>query len=350
MKIQRLFIYPIKSILPVEVTLADITSEGFRFDRQYVVVKAPTTASSAPVEHLTIKTTFRLGLFEPSINDDWSELTIRCKLAESDHSITLPLTPSPLACFQAESRTVSIFGTAAQGVDMGDAPAKYFSKHLGIASRLLFISGSGRREIPGIAYIPKQLTSLTVHAGHDFQPQRIRFADAAPFLVTSTASEEEVRSRLPEPDRHEDVILRLRPNIHIDVGDEILPFDEDDWRELVVTSATGNKQQATIRCVFTCPRCLSLNVDLSTGTRAPRERQLYGLLAKDRRVNSAFPHKPVFGQYAFAAPNGATLRVGDWVTVTERAADVPDAEALKQLVKTVAEPEATVSKEVEMVG
>lgn len=287
----QLFIYPIKSILPVEVALADITSEGFRFDRQYVVVKAPAVASSAPVEHLTIKTTFRLGLFEPTINDDWSELTIRCKLAESDHSLTLPLTPSPLACLQAESRTVSIFGTAAQGVDMGEGPAKFFSKHLGIESRLLFISGSGRREIPGIAYIPKQLTSLTVHAGHDFQPQRIRFADAAPFLVTSTASEEEVRSRLPEPDREEDLILRLRPNIHIDVGDDIVPFDEDDWRELIVTSAADNKKSATIRCVFTCPRCLSLNVDLSTGTRAPRERQLYGLLAKDRRVNSAFPRE-----------------------------------------------------------
>lgn len=240
---------------------------------------------------MTIKTTFKLGLFEPSINDDWSELIIRCKLAESDHTLTLPLTPSPLACMQAESRTVSIFGTTAQGVDMGDGPAAYFSKHLGIASRLLFISGNGRREIPGIAYIPKQLTSLTVHAGHNFQPQRIRFADAAPFLVTSTASEEEVRSRLPEDAQDEDLILRLRPNIHIDVGDEIVAFDEDDWRELVVTSASDEKQQATIRCVFTCPRCLSLNVDLSTGKRAPRERQLYGLLAKDRRINTAFPRE-----------------------------------------------------------
>lgn len=273
----------------MEVSLADITSEGFRFDRQYVVVKAPTGASSEPVEHLTIKTTFRLGLFQPIINDDWSELTIRCKLAESDHSITMPLTPSPLACLKAESRTVSIFGTAAQGVDMGDGPAAFFTKHLGISSRLLFISGNGRREIPGIAYIPKQLTSLTVHAGRDPQPQRIRFADAAPFLVTSTASEDEVKSRLPEDERDEDIILRLRPNIHIDVGKDIVPFDEDDWRELVVTSASDEKQQATIRCVFTCPRCLSLNVDLGTGTRAPRERQLYGLLAKDRRVNTAFP-------------------------------------------------------------
>lgn len=273
------------------MTQAEITSEGFRFDRQYVVVKAPTGPSTGPVEHLTIKTTYRLGLFEPSINDNWSELTIRCKLADSEPKITLPLTPSPLACMQAESRTVSIFGTAAEGVDMGDGPANFFSKHIGVPSRLLFISGSGRREIPGIAYIPKQLTSLTVHAGEKPQPQRIRFADAAPFLVTSTASEDEVRLRLPEEDQHEDIILRLRPNIHIDVGEDTIPFDEDDWRELVVESKGGEKHRATIRCVFTCPRCLSLNVDLATGTTAPRHRQLYGLLAKDRRVNTAFPRE-----------------------------------------------------------
>lgn len=75
---------------------------------------------------------------------------------------------------------LSIFGTSAAGLDMGDGPADFFSRHLGISSRLLFISGNGRREIPGVAYIPSQLTSLTVNAGDDSQPQRIRFADAAP--------------------------------------------------------------------------------------------------------------------------------------------------------------------------
>ncbi|KAI7098111.1 hypothetical protein KC343_g22640, partial [Hortaea werneckii] len=33
MKIQRLFIYPVKSLRPVEVKSAEITNEGLRFDR-----------------------------------------------------------------------------------------------------------------------------------------------------------------------------------------------------------------------------------------------------------------------------------------------------------------------------
>lgn len=135
-------------------------------------------------------------------------------------------------------------------------------------------------------------------------------------------------------------MLRLRPNIHVDVGSSVAPFEEDDWRELSVTDASSPTYKATIRCVFGTVRCLSLNADLATGTTVPKPRQLYGLLAKDRRVNSAFPRKqkpgapqceenkpktncnvdkPVFGQYAFAAPNGATIRVGDVVRVIERA-------------------------------
>lgn len=74
------------------------------------------------------------------------------------------------------------------------------------------------------------------------------------------------------------------------------------------------------------------------------------MTAADVQETDIGSDKPVFGQYAFAAPNGATIRVGDWVTVTERAVDVPEAEAAKELVKTVAEPQPNVSKEVEMVG
>lgn len=324
--------------------MAEITSAGFRFDRQYAVVKTPIEGQRL-VQHLTIKKTYRLALFQPSINDDWSELGIKCTTAPSDAGITLPLTPSPLTGLNAKSYTLSIFGTTAVGMDMGDGPANFFSKHLDISVRLVFISGNGSREIPGIAYIPKQLTSLTVNTGEDAQPQRIRFADAAPFLVTSTASEKEMIARLPPKYRDEDVMLQLRPNIHIDVGPQTKAFEEDDWRELVVDGADGG-YKATLRCVFMTPRCLSLNVDIKTGTTSPREKQLYGLLAKDRRVNKVFPRmypvfpqtgtlcsfiltkcvleKPVFGQYAFAAPIGAIIRVGDTVTVTDKAAQVSE--------------------------
>ncbi|KAH9884844.1 hypothetical protein F4778DRAFT_761910 [Xylariomycetidae sp. FL2044] len=325
MRIQRLFIYPVKSILPVEVSIAEITNEGFRFDRQYLIIKAPQESSDNAVEHLTIKTTYKLGLFQPSIDQDWSTLTIRHTLAEPESAITIPLTPSPLSLLQSKSYKLSIFGTRADGIDVGDGSAKFFSQHLGMSVRLLYISGSGSREIPGIAYVPQLLSPLTVRAGENLQPQKIRFADAAPLLITSSASEEDARSRLPAASQDEDVIIRFRANLHVDVGPQTRPYDEDDWKELTIFSSDGSVEKATIQCIFRTPRCLSLNANLKTGTMAAREQQMYGLLARDRRVNSAFPHKPVFGQYAFAAPLGATLQVGNQVRVTRRSSSNEDA-------------------------
>ena len=284
----------------------------------------------------------QLALFQPEIDSSWSKMTIRHTQGAEPCTLVVPLTPSPLSLLDATTYQVSIFGTTAIGADMGEEASSFFSHHLKQDMRLLYIHGSGRREIPGSAYIPKQLNSLSLALNEGLQPQRIRFADAAPLLVTTTASEEELRLRLQVQHRGEDIIKRLRPNLHIDVGDVLQPFDEDTWSTLLVHTGTEGAQTVLIKCIFRCVRCLSLNADPDTGQYIQRSRQLYGLLAPDRRVNEAFKHKPVFGQYAFAGvshssmsmsldpevrlahtdtflqPAGAVIRVGDAVEVTER--------------------------------
>ncbi|KAK7584651.1 hypothetical protein V3481_010980 [Fusarium oxysporum f. sp. vasinfectum] len=310
MEIQRLFIYPIKSLLPVEVTHAEVTREGFRFDRQYVLIKEPENHDSSPfAEHLTIKKTFALALFQPNIHDDWSNLTVRHTKAKPESLITIPLTPSPLFCFQSRTYTVNIAGTSAIGIDMGDVPASFFSKHLGQSIRLLFIGGDGSRPVPGTADLEPSMAN---------PGQRVRFADAAPFLLTSSSSENEARSRLPPSCQADDIILRLRPNIHIDVGKDTPAFDEDNWRQLTVASEVHGPSKAFIRCMSQTTRCLSLNADLETGGGVRREKQLFGLLARDRRVLRSSPNRPVFGCYAYVTPVGITLRVKDKVTVSRR--------------------------------
>jgi uncharacterized protein len=233
-------------------------------------------------------------------------------------SIALPLSPSPISLMGAKTYQVSVFGTTALGADMGDEYANFFATHLNADVRLLFIGGTGRREIPGAAYVGKRTDALTLAFEEGLRPQRIRFADAAPLLITSTASEENARMRLPPEHRSEDVIQRLRPNIHIDVRDTLPAYDEDNWSTLTVLTSHDTSPAVTIKCIFNCVRCLSLNADPDTGKMIERRRQLYGLLASDRRINKRFPHKPVFGQYAFAGPAGAIVRVGDKVQVSER--------------------------------
>ncbi|KIW96995.1 uncharacterized protein Z519_02386 [Cladophialophora bantiana CBS 173.52] len=315
--IQQLFIYPVKSLPPVQVSSVELTNEGLRFDRCFVLVNPPKDGSRL-AKFLTIKKQFKLALFKPTIDDSWTKLTIHHTRATPPSSVTVPLTPSPLSLLANKTFEVSIFGTTAIGIDLGDEPAAFFSKHLDQDVRLLSIGGTGRRDIPGAAYIPSQRSALSLALQEGLQPQRIRFADAAPLLITSTASEQDARSRLPPEYQYEDVILRFRPNIHVDVKGQLPPYDEDNWSSLLVRSQSDEAQEVTIKCIFRTVRCLSLNADPDTGEMIHRDRQLYGLLASDRRVNDKFPHKPVFGQYAFAGPSGAVLRTGDTVYVTER--------------------------------
>ncbi|KAK4539816.1 hypothetical protein LTR36_010350 [Oleoguttula mirabilis] len=271
-----------------------------------------------PLTEDQIKWNFQLGLFHTAIDKAWSKLTITHVQAKEHAAITVPLSPSPLGLLNAAVYEVSIFGTKAPGIDMGEEVASYFSHHLGSPTRLLYIGGNGQREIPGAAYLPKHYQALSIAVNDKLQPQRIRFADAAPLLITSTASEEDARRRLPLAAQGEDVIVRFRPNVHVDVGSEVAPYDEDGWGMLAIRSQTDRAQEVSVRCLFRTVRCLSLNVDLAKGGMIATNRQLYGLLAKDRRTNDKFPHKPVFGQYACAGPSGAVLRVGDEVEVTER--------------------------------
>lgn len=292
----QLFIYPVKSLGPVEVTTAELTNEGLRFDRQYVLVKPPTQASAGLAEHITIKNHFELGLFRTAIDKSWSKLTITHVQARSQATIIIPLTPSPLSLFSAETFQVSIFGTKATGIDMGEQISKYFSYHLNKPVRLLYIGGSGKREIPGAAFAPKQYRALSVSVNDRLQPQRLRFADAAPMLITSTASEEDARRRLPAVVQGQDVIVRFRPNIHVNVEDELPPYDEDRWNMLKITSQIDAAQEVSVRCLASTVRCLSLNADLTSGAMSATPNQLYGLLMKDRRVNEKFPRKSSYSR------------------------------------------------------
>lgn len=262
---------------------------------------------------------FKLGLFHTAIDRSWSKLTITHIHAQENAEFVLPLTPSPLGLLNAATYEVSIFGTKAPGIDMGDDVAKYFEHHLSMPVRLLYIGGNGFREIPGAAFVPRHYRALSISASDKLQPQRVRFADAAPLLITSTASEDDARQRLPATSRGEDIILRFRPNVHVDVDSNQEPYEEDHWSMLAIRSRQDPAQEVVVRCLFRTVRCLSLNADLSQGRMVATNRQLYGLLAKDRRTNDQFPTRPVFGQYACAGPSGAILRVGDEVVITERA-------------------------------
>lgn len=235
--------------------------------------------------------------------------------------MSVPLQPSHEDLESTTIYTVDLFGTQATGFDMGEEIATFFSKHLKQPARLIYIGRNGFRAVPLPSLIPRKPSKIPWLTGNEGHAQQIRFNDAAPLLITTTTSEEETRTRLPQEYRDEDVLIRFRTNIHVDVSGvaDFSAYEEDSWKKLIIISESSSAR-VDVDVVFRTPRCQSLNVDFETGGLLPTDRQLYKLLTKDRRVNPSFPSKPCFGVYGFAAPSGTTLSVGDEVQVVEKQA------------------------------
>lgn len=206
---------------------------------------------------------------------------------------------------RAKSHAVTIFGTSTTGLDVGDTAAAFFAAHLSFPSVRLFFIGQPRD--------PHPMLTPTV-SGDDGQvshPQKIRFMDVGPMLLTTSASANDAASRLPDDAAPFDV-SKFRPNIHISTPPDVAAYDEEFWREIVIGEGLR------LACTFNAARCLSINVDYGSGTQARKEEQLYRLMTKDRRINPIYQYKPCFGRYCFCTEDDAVVRVGDRVKVVER--------------------------------
>jgi uncharacterized protein YcbX len=74
--ITKLFIYPVKSLPPVQVSSVELTNEGLRFDRSFVLVNPPKD-DSRRAKFLTIKKLYKLALFKPTIVSLGDTRTVR---------------------------------------------------------------------------------------------------------------------------------------------------------------------------------------------------------------------------------------------------------------------------------
>ena len=92
----------------------------------------------------------------------------------------------------------------------------------------------------------------------------------------------------------------------------------DYWSELHTSS------DVKLHLVQNCVRCVSLNIDYSTGKPGQGESgKVLKKLQSDRRVDKGSKYSPVFGRYAFLGKGGEgkVMAVGDEVTITQRNAE-----------------------------
>lgn len=125
--------------------------------------------------------------------------------------------------------------------------------------------------------------------------QTVSFADGFPYLITNTASLDDLSGRVGEGPLD---VRRFRPNIV--VGHDVA-YAEDDWAGLEI----GTHR---FRLPKPCARCIMITQHPDTGERTPR---IMGELAHYRRRGN----KVVFGMNACWEGGAGGIRVGDSVEV-----------------------------------
>jgi len=242
-KIEKLYIYPVKSLAGIEVNASKLTGFGLEHDRRCVIIDEDNnflSQRSLP-EMATIKTSFKKD---------------QLVLTHEDSSITVP------SFYEYGSiKSVKIWNDKAQAKHLSLSVDKWLSTILKQKCHLVYMQETVRRQVDT-----------------NFAPigQLVSFADAFPILITSLASHQELNKRL-----NDDIsINRFRPNIVIS---GVKPFGEDDLGEFTINNIH-------FKAVKKCSRCIMPTINQKTG--AKDKAKILSELNKFRKIDG----KVMFGQ------------------------------------------------------
>ncbi|KAI1450335.1 MOSC domain-containing protein [Annulohypoxylon stygium] len=373
-QITELYIYPIKALRPLSVPTAQLRREGLKYDRRFMLLKV-----EANGQYTNIQTA------------NFPECTLFSQVIDGDHIVVTYQIPAvPLVPPSPEQRTplrvplepeddeltgevhIDLYDSETTAYRVRGPYSDWFASCLGYPVVLVYIGSNRRRVLAHAPPAPPRPTkswfasiASRIPFTSEWPPSDdadeadndggLTFNEAAPFLVTSKASLRDVSARLP-PGQEMDMI-KFRPNIVVDVVPDYSPpsppstptsedseeedhpttltaWDEDFWSELLI----GGTHRLALRA--NCARCISINIDYSTGRPGTGESgSILKKLMRDRRVDTGNKWSPIFGRYAFLLPptttNGpsdskepydasslgdlvADVAVGDEVKVTRR--------------------------------
>lgn len=263
MQLTRISIYPIKATREVSLPQADVRPRGLVGDRRWMVVDAEGSFLQQRVKP-------RLAVMDVQLQPDRS-LVVTARDMSPLHV--------PVPAGDAR-RAVKVWRDTLTAADAGVVAAKWFSNFLGQECHLVFMD---------------QQTQRPVDARYGRPGDVVSFADAAPLLLATMVSLEDLNRRLNRPL----AMSRFRPNVTID-GDRA--WEEDRW-ELIRIG------QVNFEVTHRCARCVVTTIDQNSGQK-DEEGEPLKTLATFRRDDGGV----YFGQNLIPRTTG-TIRVGDRVTV-----------------------------------
>lgn len=256
-------VYPIKSCGRIPRQSAAVRERGLEGDRRYMLV-------DAEGRFLTQRRYTQLALVQ--VDDDANGYRI-----DAPDRPTLRL---PRESAGGAELKVKIWRDTVDATAVGGEADEWFSSYLSQPVRVVYMAEHQHRAVPNEA------------AAFD---DEVGFADAAPLLLTSTASLAALNERLAAPV----TMRRFRPSVVVG-GFE--PFAEDSWRLIRIG-------EAELEIAWPCSRCIVTTIDPETGVPDPGGQPLRTL--RDFRKT---PAGVMFGQNVIPRRLG-TIRVGDDVEV-----------------------------------
>ena len=262
MQVHSLFIYPVKSLAGIPVEQIEFDDFGPVADRRWMIV-------DEAGKFVTQRSLPRLALVKTRLEQGRV-------LVDVPGQDGLPLEASD------RQMTVDVWRDQAMALAEAGQVSRALSNFCERSLRLVYMPDSSFRRVD-----PKRVP----------ESRRVSFADGFPLLVTNTRSLDDLNRRLAESV----TMNRFRPNI---VVDGKLPWEEDQWRTLMV----GSQE---VRLVKPCSRCVMTTVNPESG-EASGLREPLRTLAGFRRTDDGV----IFGMNGIHT-NDSIVRVGDPVTVQQ---------------------------------
>ncbi len=281
------------------------------------------------LENMTITYYSELALLLQSIDAESGTFTVTH--SHQKQSLVIPLEPDVTSLAEIK---VSLHGSDAKAYEMDNQINSWFSNCFEFKVVLAYL-GPNRRSALGslppnaapqsnggvsswLSTVTRSLPNLGPFQA-DKGESSMGFADVAAYLVVTEESLKDISSRLS--DGKEMDMTKFRPNIVLSGALEA--WDEDFWGGITITSSSSADHRIQLVLTANCGRCVSINIDYSTGQPAlGEEGSVLKKMMKDRRVDKGSKYSPIFGRYGFLEPGtsgaGQRIAVGDAVEIYRR--------------------------------